>query len=49
MKSVWMVLAIVTMLSLSLKQWDFSDVYLNGVLDCVIYIKQPKGFVKPGK
>jgi hypothetical protein len=49
MESVHMVLAIAAMLGLSVKQWDFSGAYLNGVLDRAIYMKQPKGFVKPGE
>jgi hypothetical protein len=49
MESVCMILAIAAMLGLSVKQWDFSGAYLNGVLDRAIYMKQPKGFVKLGE
>lgn len=48
MESVRVVMSVAAVLHLTLKQWDFSAAYLNGVLDRPMYMRQPKGFVKGG-
>ncbi len=49
MESTRMLIAIGAVCQLYFKQWDFLAAYLNGWLDKPAYMKQPKGFVKPGE
>ncbi|GAW08691.1 Gag-Pol polyprotein [Lentinula edodes] len=48
MESVRLVLAIVATLKLSIFQVDFTAAFLNSPITHDVYMKQPKGFVKPG-
>ncbi|PRQ59012.1 putative RNA-directed DNA polymerase [Rosa chinensis] len=43
------IMALVAHYNMELHQMDVKTVFLNGELDEVIYMKQPVGFVKPGK
>lgn len=44
-----MVFVVAAMKGLTIWVWDFSGAYLNGVMDCLVYMKQPWGFNKPGE
>ncbi|GAW04991.1 retrotransposon unclassified [Lentinula edodes] len=48
MESVRIVLAIIVVLGLSLFQADFKAAFLNGIMKHAVFIRQPKGFIKPG-
>jgi hypothetical protein len=49
MESVRMVFAVAMVDGLRVRQWDFLGAYLNGKMDKPVYMKQPRGFVKPGE
>lgn len=48
MESVRLVLAIITVLKLSVFQVDFTAAFLNSPITHNIYMKQPDGFIQPG-
>jgi hypothetical protein len=49
MESVRMVFAVAAVQRLVVRQRDFVGAYINGKMDCSVYMKQPTGFVKLGE
>lgn len=49
MESVWMTLTLIAILGLHTFQLDFKSAYLNSPIEHNIYMRQPEGFVVPGK
>jgi len=47
--SIRVLLAFVVLFDLKLEQLDVKSVFLYGELEEEIYMKQPKGFIVPGK
>ena len=45
LKSIWILLAIACHLNFKLYQMDVNSAFLNGMLQEVVYVEQPKGFV----
>ena len=46
---IWCILAIVAAMDWQIHQMDMKTAFLNGVLEVVIYMDQPKGFVQKDK
>ena len=49
LESVWMTAAVAAKFNLKLWRIDFVGAYLNSLTKEDIYMKQPEGFVEPGK